>query len=371
MADKVEFEDICMKKQKRNDGTSSADDLILLYKTKIMHSKDNLKVILADEYINPVPMTKAYVGFIKDVKNISNTIKVLNEKLPLKELIHLKRVRGPNIIISHVNSFEAASSIQEFIQSNVPELADVFEFFREIDVPAFMPKLKWQYSLLVKKWACNFHPDIYLEKLTSGDIFADTLHSHRTYMAMNFEIIKWYCKTHKVDITEEVLNSSNASVVVDPSINSVVAVSFDNRLEHPVQHAAMVAIDNVAKTQDGGAWSSENTDDITLSGINKDLLKHLKEYFPEVKFGPKKYFSKDTIDSDGVKDYSGPYLCTNYNIYVLREPCVMCSMALTHARVKRVFFCKENKELGALSSRVKLHTVPYLNHRFEVFTGFL
>lgn len=359
-----------MKKQKNNEEISSSDKIISQYTKKVLNSKSNLTIVLADEYCNSIPLTKAYAGFIKDVKNISNTMKVLNEKMPLKDLIHLKRVRGPNIIICHVNDFSTSSSLQEFIKSNIPELIDVFEQFTEVDVPACMPKLKWQYKEICKTWACNFHPDVYLEKLTGGDFFKDDHQTHRTFMAMNFEIVKFYNR-NVTDIDETVLSAVNTSVVVDPSINSVVAVSFDNRLKHPVQHSAMIAIDNVAKTQGGGSWSVEDSRDTSERGIDKDLLEHLKRCFPVVKFGAKKHFSQNNIGSETEKDYSAPYLCTNYYIYVLREPCIMCSMALTHARVKRVFYSFENKDFGALSSRAKLHTVPFLNHHYEVFTGFL
>jgi len=62
----------------------------------------------------------------------------------------------------------------------------------------------------------------------------------------------------------------------------------------------------------------------------------------------------------------GPYLCTGYDIYLLQEPCLMCSMALVHSRAKRVFFVK-NSENGALATRFQLHSVRELNHHYEVF----
>lgn len=62
------------------------------------------------------------------------------------------------------------------------------------------------------------------------------------------------------------------------------------------------------------------------------------------------------------------YLLTGYEVYLSREPCCMCTMALLHSRTSRIFFYRKcGSSTGALESRVKLHTVPGLNHYFEVF----
>ncbi|XP_028157542.1 probable inactive tRNA-specific adenosine deaminase-like protein 3 [Ostrinia furnacalis] len=358
------------KKAKLEEIKMTENNIIEDYINKVISSRSNLKAVLSDDLCQNIETTKVYIASIKDKKMISKAIQVLNEKLPLNELNHLKRVRKTSILLCQ--SSNVTTNIQEFIDQNIPELKDVFESINEIDVPSQAPKLKKQYTEVIKIWSCNFHPENYLEKLASDNFFPqDELKSHRTYMAIAFETVRWYLKATEKGSTEELLSTLNASVVVDPSINSVVAVAFDNRLKHPVQHSAMLAIDNVAKTQYGGAWDSKTNDNLPLSGIDGDLLKHLRVKYPDVKFGAKKFVSKEENIENGDDGNTGPYLCTNYHVYLLREPCVMCSMGLTHARVKRVFFCFDNAEFGALKSKAKLHTVQSLNHRYEVFTGFL
>ena len=46
--------------------------------------------------------------------------------------------------------------------------------------------------------------------------------------------------------------------------------------------------------------------------------------------------------------------------------CFRCSMALLHSRVSRVFYTQPQVD-GALGSSYKLHTIPSVNHHFDVF----
>lgn len=72
------------------------------------------------------------------------------------------------------------------------------------------------------------------------------------------------------------------------------------------------------------------------------------------------------------RDGGKGYICTSYDAYVSREPCLMCGMALLHSRIQRIFLV-ENSKISASCpkdepfSRMKLHVNEMLNHRFEVW----
>lgn len=62
-----------------------------------------------------------------------------------------------------------------------------------------------------------------------------------------------------------------------------------------------------------------------------------------------------------------PYLCTGWDCFLVREPCMMCAMALVHSRLRRVIYCQTDPEHGALGGRHRLHAHRSLNHRYKVY----
>jgi len=62
---------------------------------------------------------------------------------------------------------------------------------------------------------------------------------------------------------------------------------------------------------------------------------------------------------------------TGCDLYVTKEPCVMCAGAIVHTRVRRVVFGCADARAGAAGSLMNLLQQPALNHRCEITGGVL
>ncbi len=67
----------------------------------------------------------------------------------------------------------------------------------------------------------------------------------------------------------------------------------------------------------------------------------------------------------------GNYRLTDCDLYVTLEPCVMCSGAIMHARIRRVVYGARDPKTGACGSAIDLFAQPQLNHHAEVSGGLL
>jgi len=67
----------------------------------------------------------------------------------------------------------------------------------------------------------------------------------------------------------------------------------------------------------------------------------------------------------------GNYRLADCDLYVTLEPCVMCSGAIMHARIRRVIYAARDPKTGACGSAIDLFAQPHLNHHTEVCGGLL
>jgi tRNA(adenine34) deaminase len=67
----------------------------------------------------------------------------------------------------------------------------------------------------------------------------------------------------------------------------------------------------------------------------------------------------------------GDWRLTDCDLYVTKEPCVMCAGALVHVRVRRVIFGCSDVRSGAAGSMINLLQHPALNHHCEIKAGVL
>ncbi|CAA2992830.1 probable inactive tRNA-specific adenosine deaminase 3 isoform X1 [Olea europaea subsp. europaea] len=137
---------------------------------------------------------------------------------------------------------------------------------------------------------------------------------------------------------------------------------------HPLQHAAIVAIENSA-ARDRHLFSGDER--IADEFVHEDYkmssptcsLKRQKISLVNVNDDENVNFQKNDLRFDSTR----PYLCTGYDIYLVWEPCTMCAMALVHQRIRRIFYAFPNSSDGALGSVHRLQGEKSLNHHYAVF----
>jgi len=356
----------------------------------------SLEAVLGEDVTEAVPLLPVLTATVKDKRATSNLVKKLNTVLPIDNLQHLKRVNSSKengltriqIIlweisqtclqmiqtlncnssevitdesVSGVSGIElvsvttdlsvsrAHSSCHDRLALLTPDIDLTTAIEDQLTVSyvaAFQPQTRSQYDRLrcgKGYWPTNFHPDKYLESLVSGV-------NHDMWTELSRARIESYM---------EICQESQGGVVVDPTSGAVVAecVRTVHDTTHPLHHTTMVLMDLVSRSQGGGAWGhTVHSKGLRFTPVSSlppppDTLQSSCTALPP---------SLSSVPS------SGPYLCTGYDVFLWREPCHMCSMALLHMRARRVVFAINSQD-GALNTVDKLHTREGLNHRYEVY----
>jgi len=60
------------------------------------------------------------------------------------------------------------------------------------------------------------------------------------------------------------------------------------------------------------------------------------------------------------------YLLTGYDVFSVREPCIMCAMSLIHSRIRTLFYCLPRKENGGANASLSVPQLKNVNHRYTV-----
>ena len=57
------------------------------------------------------------------------------------------------------------------------------------------------------------------------------------------------------------------------------------------------------------------------------------------------------------------------NLFVTLEPCAMCAGAISHARLRRVYFAASDEKMGAVENGPRFFQQPTCHHAPEVYGG--
>ncbi|XP_016375684.1 probable inactive tRNA-specific adenosine deaminase-like protein 3 [Sinocyclocheilus rhinocerous] len=305
--------------------------------------------VLSDEQSRDTELLPAYVAPIIEKRQTSRLVKELSLIYPLPGLQHIKRVRAckdkstPHpleVIVCLARDVQVIDckgvTLADLLRSQSFDSSGLGEPFL-VKIPANPPLTRPQFEKASKHWPTSFHEDKQVTSALRGQLFtAEQKAKMQEYMTAAVEAAK---------SGGEMGMDAVGAVIVDPESEQIVAVGHDcKRGSHPLHHAVMVCIDLVACGQGGGAYNYGK--------------------YPACRFSSSESFRNACY----AKETGQPYICTGYDLYVTREPCVMCAMALVHSRINRVFYGAPSAD-GALGTKYKIHCQKDLNHHFEVFNG--
>lgn len=165
----------------------------------------------------------------------------------------------------------------------------------------------------------------------------------------------WTMLTIHSDIFDvHVLQLGISSLVCSFTHLDVEFAAHDTRksAHHPLRHSVMNVIRQVADFQ---AEQNNTAVPFTAEGSSSSPA------VPETTPASESQFSLPA---------SIPYLLTNMTLFTTHEPCIMCSMALVHSRVARVFFVRDMPLTGGCGGVVGVTGGTGVNHRYDVYQWF-
>ncbi|EPR79949.1 Nucleoside deaminase [Spraguea lophii 42_110] len=286
-----------------------------------MEFKDYFSRIKYHEEEKPIQKQKAII-LLQHKSNASIFIKLLSYKFPLPQ--HLKRVKIYDnekiyILITTLENQNITEIEKELIEIYKKCANDVFyEESKEckldiqiIDIPITQPYTKKQFLESNEIWPTNFYP-------------------------RKEEIID---KEYVINTFKNIL-SDIYSFKKNFNLFDIQLPKNKNKIEKYLHCSGFGVLFNYKDFKEGKKYK-----------IYKDS----------------KFITEHSIFK-AIRDYSyntEEYLCTDMDIFLVKEPCISCAMALIHGRIKRVFYLLDSDI--KIFSKHKLQYRKELNHKYTVY----
>lgn len=321
----------------------------------------NLQGVLDKELYTSPPLMPVIVARLNGThKDIPKAFR-LTKDLQTAEFRHLRRIRNSDNNEIECIITKCRGSSQEEREEEVKVVEEMlseeqlFKNFRIENVPSSAPRTDHQLKACAQIWPCKFAKSNYLIQCIEGSVFSQ---SERTVLKI---IVNKLIAHVNVDDQTEAKAQTGAVIFRCAKIFGAGLTDVKRVKENPTKHAIMLAIDSVAHNAGAGHWTELEEEQDLIKSIQDELDKHegLKEHRIDAKFLP--------------------YLCTNYDVFSIEEPCLMCAMGLVQSRIRRLFYLSAKSRDRLKNTRANLcypdgaiehfyiHRERSLNHRFEAW----
>eukprot|EP00041_Stephanoeca_diplocostata_P033732 m.1121184 g.1121184 ORF g.1121184 m.1121184 type:complete len:249 (+) comp24398_c0_seq7:351-1097(+) len=221
------------------------------------------------------------------------------------------------------------------------------DLFASVDqVPRSQPLTRAQFEEASKLWPVSFHEDKKISRALSHQVFTPLQCQEISRQLQRARDAGAHSGRLE---TDDVVSDTVGCVLVDPTTGAVVAQGADDTRSHPLRHATMVAIAQMAQYHVAAEATGFNAGASATHDAGQPPLKRRREARQSVANGAKDAVTDNTRQANG-----SPYLCSGLDLYTTREPCIMCAMALLHARIGRVFYGSRLPSNGGLGSAYKV-----------------
>lgn len=318
----------------------------------------SIEAILEKELYSTPPLMQVVVAkLVGSRQDIPRAFNLTKNEVSIADLKHLRRIKdqpgGETDCIICKLTINDGERIDDKLEEIKKRYAydSIFRDFRVVLVPSKPPRTDHQWKACSTIWPCKFAKSNYLISCIDGSVFSV---AERLVLNIIVNSLLEHIKLNSASCNSGAVVFRYAKVY-GIGLSSLETIKFD-----PVKHSAMIAIDSVAKNAGSGHWKCHDA--------NKKLYDSIQE----------KLDSKEELKDHQMDDTFLPYLCTNYDVFVTEEPCMVCTMGLVQSRIRRLFYLSA-EHVDRLDECHKIcypdraiedfliHRDKSLNHRFEAW----
>lgn len=244
----------------------------------------------------------------------------------------LKRVKSINAKTNHILiGFEENFKYNNKEDSEIEnDLGITKENWIYYDIPYTQPITDEQYNYCKVKWIISHF-------ITSKDKYVYS-HNQNESDAIN-QIASELNQKYDKDQIE--------CLLYDPNAKAILATG--KRIDDIINHSIMNLLDNYCNPK----------------VIQSSIQTSIGDKDSRVSLGQKQ--SKGSSETtDFLLGNCDQYYCEGLYVFSIYEPCIMCSMALVHNRISRIYFMKDNLKDGGLISKILINNYN-INSHYLVF----